>query len=73
MKRPRLTIGQILAWADGHARRTGKWPVQTSGPIPGTPGQTWRIVDKALRRGGRGLQDGSSLRQLLDRERRYRS
>ena len=70
---PLMTIGRILAWADAHAKRTGDWPLQRSGPIPGTRGETWRIVDKALRRGGRGLQGGSSLRQLLDRKRRYRN
>jgi hypothetical protein len=32
---PRLTQGQILAWARQHHRRTRAWPDRCSGPIPG--------------------------------------
>jgi|SRR5579864_4648996 len=30
----RLTIAQILIWADAYYRRTGRWPTRHSGPIP---------------------------------------
>jgi hypothetical protein len=64
-----LTVGQILAWADAHRRRTGNWPGVLSGPIPEAPGETWRAVNMALFRGYRGLPGGDSLAQLLARRR----
>jgi hypothetical protein len=66
----RLTVRQILAWADAHHERTGQWPTAASGPIPEAPGETWRGVNLALGRGGRGLRGGSSLYRLLKRNRR---
>jgi hypothetical protein len=62
---PDLTRKQILAWADAHHRRTGKWPTQLSGSIPESPADTWMAVDMALRAGNRGLRRGSSLARLL--------
>ena len=35
----KLTVTQILAWADAHQAATGKWPNQYSGPIPEAPGE----------------------------------
>ncbi len=67
---PRLTIKQILEWADRHRRRTGKWPVHESGPVPAAPGERWGNIDGALRVGNRGLRGGSSLAMLLVRYRR---
>jgi hypothetical protein len=64
-----LTYRQILKWADGHHRRTGKWPKRGSGPIPGTEGETWSTVCAALYAGSRGLKDGISLTRLLHKER----
>jgi hypothetical protein len=66
---PPLTIPQILAWADAHHARTGRWPRFTDGPIPEEPGETWASVNVALQRGTRGLPGGSSLPRLLGRER----
>ncbi|MEX0714654.1 MAG: hypothetical protein WD278_20115, partial [Pirellulales bacterium] len=60
-----LAIEQILAWADAHSKRTGRWPIKSSGAIPGTGGETWRGIDFALRQGKRGLPGGSSLPRLL--------
>jgi hypothetical protein len=60
-----LTVDQILAWADAHHARTGRWPVASSGLIPGAPGEKWCNLDAALRKGSRGLPSGSSLRRLL--------
>jgi hypothetical protein len=62
---PHYTVGQILAWAKAHHRRTGDWPSAESGPIPEAPGETWMAVDRALASGNRGCPGGSSLAQLL--------
>ena len=60
-----LTVEQILASADAHHKRTGKWPTQTSGVVDDAPGETWKAINSALRVGSRGLPKGSSLHQLL--------
>jgi hypothetical protein len=70
---PRLTEQQILAWADGHHRRTGRWPNLNSGPIVGARGESWLNVDKNLRGGYRGLRGRSSLARLLEAERGVRN
>jgi hypothetical protein len=70
---PWLTPDQILAWADAHRRRTGAWPVSTTGPITGAAEETWRAVDQALRVGTRGRPGGSSLAQFLAQERGVRN
>jgi hypothetical protein len=62
---PRLTIRQILAWADAHQQRTGKWPTDRSGFIPDSRGETWKAVQMALIQGLQGLAGGSSLARLL--------
>jgi hypothetical protein len=67
--KPPLTLAQILRWADLHRRHAGDWPTPRSGPIPAAPGLTWAAVDKALRRGGRGLPGRGSLARVLRRER----
>ncbi len=59
---PRLTIDDILSWAEVWRVRTGEWPKASSGEIPGTGGVSWGIVDEALRAGRRGMPGGSSLR-----------
>jgi hypothetical protein len=68
-QRPQLTVAQILAWADAHHRRTGRWPGLNSGPVEEAPRETWRAISQALRNGFRGLPGGSSLVQLLAQER----
>ena len=68
-ERPSLTTAEILAWADAYHGRAGRWPTGGSGPIPEAPGETWQGIDRALRRGLRGLPDGSSLCRLLAAER----
>jgi hypothetical protein len=62
---PKLTIEQILEWADDHRRRTGRWPTPTSGRIAAAVGEKWMTIHAALRRGNRGLSGGSSLARLL--------
>jgi hypothetical protein len=69
MPKSRLTVQKVLAWAGAHHRRTGEWPRTGSGAIPESPGDTWLRIDNALRYGYRGLEGGSSLARLLQRER----
>jgi hypothetical protein len=70
---PSLTTQKILRWADLHHERTGDWPKDASGPISDAPGETWRAMDAALRKGSRGLSGGSTLAQLLESERGKRN
>ncbi|MFQ5462431.1 MAG: hypothetical protein ACE5E5_07360 [Phycisphaerae bacterium] len=67
--RPRLTIKQVLRWADRHHRRTGHWPKNSSGAVVGAPGETWAAIDQCLRQGLRGLPAGSSLNRRLIKHR----
>src|SRR2546427_11443939 len=47
----RLSIAQILHWADQHYRRRGKWPTSHSGPVRGGPDDLkWSNVEWYLRR-----------------------
>jgi hypothetical protein len=65
-----LTARQVLAWADVHFRRTGRWPTRKSGPVYGAPGEKWSSIDLALTHGTRGLPGGQTLAQFLDQHRR---
>jgi hypothetical protein len=71
-RRPPLSVAQILAWAEAHRARTGRWPTSKAGAVPECPGQTWAGVDMALRCGHRGLPGGDGLAVLLRRERGVR-
>jgi hypothetical protein len=70
--RPALTVEQILAWADAHHARTGRWPGAHSGPIADAPGETWGKIEGALYDGYRGLPGGDSLAKLLLRRHQER-
>jgi len=70
---PRLTLNQILMWADSHHRRTGKWPRHNAGPILDAPGETWRAVEWSLIKGARGLPGRSSVARLLAEKRGVRN
>jgi hypothetical protein len=70
---PRLRVEQILAWADGHHRRTGAWPTSKSGPVRDAPDETWKGVDMALHWGYRGLRGGTTLARLLAQRRGVRN
>lgn len=56
---PSLSIPQVLEWADAHHVRTGRWPLDTSGPILEAPGESWNAVASAFSVGERGLPKGS--------------
>jgi hypothetical protein len=65
-KAPRITIDEILAWADAHHEATGAWPKMTSGLVQGAPYDiTWHALAQGLRNGARGLPGGGSLARLL--------
>jgi hypothetical protein len=65
---PVLSESQVLAWADAYHDRTGTWPKARSGPVDmDAPGEHWRTINGALRRGLRGLPGGDSLARLLVR------
>jgi hypothetical protein len=66
---PPLTEEQILAWADAHKARTGRWPTQTSGPVADAPGEKWHALQAALLNGYRGLPGGDTLSRLFRRRR----
>lgn len=70
-KIPRLSVNQILAWADTWYKRTGHWPKRTSGRIPETQ-EHWKKIDGAFKAGSRGLSGGSSLAKLLEKDRGVR-
>ncbi len=71
--KPDLTIKQVLKWADAHHRRTGKYPVDTSGPVKEAPGETWSGLTQSLHHGGRGLPPSGSLAKLLAKHSRKRN
>jgi hypothetical protein len=63
LRKPPLTITEILSWADSHRARTGRWPSCTGGQVHGAPGETWVNLSQALRLGLRGLPGGDTLRR----------
>lgn len=65
----RLTVRQILTWADAHYKRTGKWPTARSGVIFDASGETWCAVDVALKAQHRAVRQRSSLARLLNKYR----
>jgi hypothetical protein len=69
---PPLTKRKILAWADQHYARTGKWPKINSGLVLEAPGERWDLIDQSLQQGYRGQPGGSSLLQLLVNKRGLR-
>jgi hypothetical protein len=62
---PNLAIKQILRWAHAYHHSAGRWPSWHSGPVTLAAGETWAMVDRALRKGQRGLPGGVSLFRLL--------
>jgi hypothetical protein len=71
--RPPFREEQILAWADAHYERTGRWPKTEPVAILEAPEETWSAVNFSLYRGRRGLPGGSSLARLLMARRQVRS
>ncbi|MBN9524335.1 hypothetical protein J0H58_38445 [bacterium] len=67
--KPRLTVARVLGWADAFRDARGRWPTGGDGLVPGTAGETWGAVDRALAAGHRGLPGGTTLAQVLLRHR----
>ncbi len=63
--RPPITEKQILFWADSYHRREGRWPHMGSGPVLESPGDSWCMLDTALKKGYRTLPGDSTLAELL--------
>jgi hypothetical protein len=63
---PPLSVEQILRWARAHQRRTGRRPTARSGVIPESRGETWQMVDGALRNARRGIKRQAPLFRLLN-------
>jgi hypothetical protein len=61
-RRARLTIKQILAWADEHHHRTGRWPSASSGRIPGSNGERAQPTKRFM--ASAGLPFGAIRRQF---------
>jgi pyrroloquinoline quinone (PQQ) biosynthesis protein C len=72
-RKPKLSIAQILAWADELRQLTGQWPTRKSGRVRGTLDEDWNNLDNNLRQGNRGLLKGDSLARLLWRARGVRN
>jgi len=70
---PRLTIPQVLAWADAYRGRTGRWPTCSSGPCLEASGEHWASLISAIKEGHRGLPGGTTFAQLLIKHRGHRS
>src|SRR5262249_54957073 len=61
----RLSEAEILAWARAYRAARDRWPSAASPPVGLPQGESWKRLDKSLRRGQRGLPGGSSLSRLL--------
>src|SRR5206468_3801943 len=66
---PKLSIPQILEWADTHHARTGQWPSARSGAVAQSPGDSWSAIEVALSHGCRGLPSRLSIIRLLSKHR----
>ena len=60
-----LTARQILRWARAYRRDHGRWPDRYSGAVAPGKGETWGMIDRALRIGLRGLAGNTSLYRLV--------
>jgi hypothetical protein len=63
---PPLTERKILRWSRTYRQQYGYWPNRHSGLIPGSGGDTWAMVDRALQKGQRTLPGKSSLYRLVN-------
>jgi hypothetical protein len=69
---PRLSAVKVLAWADAHHQRTGRWPTLRSGPVVDAPGESWAGLNQSFHSSTRGLAGYGSLAQFLARKGRTR-
>ena len=69
----RLTNDQILRLADTHHRRTGTWPIRSSGAVVGASDRTWSAIDARLKHYGDERGRRLSLAGLLAETNRKRN
>ena len=69
----RLAIPKVLAWADAHHERTGRWPTSQSGPVADAPADTWARINWAMSEGYRGFRPDGSLARFLKKHRNARN
>lgn len=62
---PELTEEMIVGWVNEWHDREHKWPDAASGEIPGSGGETWSAINRALRSGCRNIVGGSSLSKFI--------
>ena len=62
-----LTEEEIVKAAVQHFEKTEKWPIcaDSTSEIPLLPGDTWKAIDGAGRRGSRNLEKGQTLAEIL--------
>ena len=67
VKGGQLTVEEIVNAAIEHFDKTGKWPTNkdAESKIPLLPGDNWKAIDAAGRRGGRNLQKCQTLAEIL--------
>jgi hypothetical protein len=62
----RLTVEAIRQAGIEHFKKTGYWPfAHTTDPVPGMPGEKWKNIDSAGRKGLRGLEKGQTLKEIF--------
>ena len=64
---PKLSLGKVSAWAKAYRQRHGTWPTRESGPVDEAPGESWAMVDRAMRRATRGIRHRCSLYLLFQK------
>jgi hypothetical protein len=65
---PPISPRLVLRWARDFKKRTGGWPLRSSGAIPNSAGETWARINSAFVVGSRGLSEYGSLAQFLQGE-----
>ena len=62
---PQITIAMLKRQIEEYREREGSWPVKTSGEIPDSGGDTWSVINRALKKGIRGLPGGTCLARFI--------
>jgi len=67
------SVQQILAWADAHHQRTGRWPSPKGKRTLAGNGWSWAAIDHIIQRRGCGIDGVRTLVQLLQLRRGARN
>jgi hypothetical protein len=60
-----LSLETVLTWGNAFYAAHGRWPRASDGVIAMAPGENWRALNQALRKGSRRLPAGLSLARLF--------